>query len=338
MVNDSFKETLAFGDELVLFQELKQVVDFLALEKKMTLIFLFNRFEEYVPSVSGDFFRNLRILRDRAKYRFSVVFSVNRPLEALLDPLLFSDFYEYVADNLVFLRLYDESVSDFLISYLEKLAGRRLDKGLRGDILSLTGGFSKIMRLSVESCLANDVKGLKSDNLLGFLLSQKPVVAALKDVWLSLMPAEQSDIRSNSFGDPVVDEYLDKTGLVKQGKLQVVILGEYVRASGEGKNGAESGIVYDENTNSIKKGEVVLSDSLTSSEFRLLKYLLQNEDRVIERDEMISVVWQGVKSTAGITDQAVDQLIFRLRRKIEEDPNKPHHLQTVKGRGFRFVG
>jgi two-component system, OmpR family, alkaline phosphatase synthesis response regulator PhoP len=81
----------------------------------------------------------------------------------------------------------------------------------------------------------------------------------------------------------------------------------------------------------------VLSDQLTSSEFRLLRYLLQNEDRVIEREELINVVWGDNKSTAGITDQAVDQLIFRLRRKIEEDANHPTHLQTVKGRGFTFA-
>jgi two-component system response regulator MtrA len=95
-------------------------------------------------------------------------------------------------------------------------------------------------------------------------------------------------------------------------------------------------ISYDDHTNSISKGTTVLSDQLTSSEFRLLRYLLQNENRIIEREELINIVWGDNKSTAGITDQAVDQLIFRLRRKIEEDANHPTHLQTAKGRGFTF--
>src|SRR5205807_10091569 len=94
---------------------------------------------------------------------------------------------------------------------------------------------------------------------------------------------------------------------------------------------------YDEHTNTIRKGEIILSDQLTASEFRLLRYLLQNPDRIVERDELINVVWENIKSTAGITDQAVDQLVFRVRRKIEEDPNNPLHLVTVKGRGFKFV-
>ena len=42
------------------------------------------------------------------------------------------------------------------------------------------------------------------------------------------------------------------------------------------------------------------------------------------------------KTTEGVTDQALDQLIFRLRKKIEDDPNNPEFIQTIKGRGLKF--
>ena len=96
-------------------------------------------------------------------------------------------------------------------------------------------------------------------------------------------------------------------------------------------------LTFDYVLNEIKKGEVIISDTLTSSEFRLLKFLLENPDRLLQRDEIIESVWQDTKSQEGVTDQALDQLIFRLRKKIEDDPNNPNHLQTVKGRGIRFV-
>src|SRR6185437_15500637 len=96
-------------------------------------------------------------------------------------------------------------------------------------------------------------------------------------------------------------------------------------------------IIYDENTNAIRKGKLVLSDDLTAAEFRLLKYFLHNSGQVVDRDTVIDVVWGDSKSTTGVTDQAVDQLVFRLRKKIEENPNQPTHLQTVKGRGFSFT-
>lgn len=334
-VNDSLREALSFGDELVLFQELKQVVDYLALEKKLTLVFLFNRFEEYIPSVTSEFFRNLRVLRNRAKFRFSVLFSINRSLEELLDPLLLSDFYEFVAGHLVYMRFYDEAATNFLISYLEKLTGKKLERGVYKEILRLTGGYAKLTRLAIETCLAHDVK--EASKLAELLLEQAPIKAALIEIWLELSPAEQSDILHNSYEDPVVDKYLEEIGLVKDKIIQLPLFEMYVKISNSIRKGEEEKIIYDENTNSIRKGKAILSDTLTSSEFRLLRYLLQNQERVIERDEIISIVWQGVKSTAGITDQAVDQLIFRLRRKIEEDPYQPQYLQTVKGRGFKFT-
>jgi DNA-binding response OmpR family regulator len=133
------------------------------------------------------------------------------------------------------------------------------------------------------------------------------------------------------------DNYLIDSGLVKDGQIQMPLFDKYIKEF-EDMLRVRDKIEYDENTNSIRKGGTVLSDRLTSSEFRLLRYLLQNRERVVERDEIISIVWENVKSSAGITDQAVDQLIFRLRKKIEEDPNSPTQLQTVKGRGFKFSG
>src|ERR1035437_4423794 len=77
--NQFFKDSLELKDELVLFQGLKKAVDYLALEKNLTIVFLFDRFEDYIPVVDDGFFANLRVLRNRAKYQFSVVFSLNRP-------------------------------------------------------------------------------------------------------------------------------------------------------------------------------------------------------------------------------------------------------------------
>ena len=50
-------------------------------------------------------------------------------------------------------------------------------------------------------------------------------------------------------------------------------------------------------------------------EFKLLKFFIDNPDRIIEREEIIKAVWKDEKTTEGVTDQALDQLIFRLRKK-----------------------
>ena len=108
---------------------------------------------------------------------------------------------------------------------------------------------------------------------------------------------------------------LEKLGLVKDGVLTIPLLADFILSM---KQSSSEVIQYDAVTNEIRKGGIVLSDSLTSSEFKLLKLLLENPDKIIERDEIIKAVWQDAKSTEGVTDQALDQLIFRLRKKSKK--------------------
>jgi DNA-binding response OmpR family regulator len=334
VVGDKFREHLKFHDELILFQGFKEAVDYMALEKNITMVFLFDRFEEYIPTVTSSFFANLRVLRGKAKYHFSVVFSLPRPLETLVEPLLLADYYEFVADKHIYLRLYDAPSSDFRLSYVEKITGKKLKSKFRDEVVALTGGQGKITKIAIESLLASETE---PEDVHEFLLTQKTIRAALRDIWQSLSPAEQSNLLEGVFNEPDIDEYLRQVGLIKDNLIQIPLFAEYIKKYAKEASAGQQKIIYDENTNTIHKGVTTLSDQLTSSEFRLLKYLLQNQEKVVEREELIGVVWQGNKSTAGITDQAVDQLIFRVRRKIEEDPNNPQHLQTVKGRGFKFV-
>ncbi len=328
-VNEIFKESLSFQDELILFQGLKRAIDFLAVEQKLTIVFLFDRFETYVPTVASEFFTNLRVLRNRAKYHFSVVFSLNRPLEDVLEPVLFADFYEFVAGHTIYLLLCDEPGLQFRIAYLEKITGKKLPQEVKDEVLRLTGGHGKLTRLCVETILASD---RHDKELEEFLLSQKTVQGALFEIWYSLTPAEQKTLLSPSFDQA---PYLHDIGLIIDGKITIPLFASFLTSVVISEKTSDE-ISYDETTNTIKKGDIALSDSLTAAEFRFLRYLLENREKVVDREEIITVVWKNAKSTAGVTDQAIDQLIFRLRKKIEENPNNPTHLLTVKGRGFKF--
>src|SRR5664279_5479227 len=171
-INDMFKESLGFSDELVLFQGLKQALDYLALERKLTTVFLFDRFEEYVPTLTSEFFTNLRTLRNRVKYQFLVVFSLYRPLESVLEPSLLADFYEFVAGNQVYVHLVDPVAIEFRTSSIEKITGKKLPKDHLKKIIELTGGHAKLTKLAVEVILAN--AGAEK-NLKEFLLAHKAI-------------------------------------------------------------------------------------------------------------------------------------------------------------------
>ena len=329
-VNKIFRENIKLNDELVLFQGLKKTIDFLAIEKKLTIVFLFDRFEEYVPMITSDFFTNLRILRNRAKYRFSVIFSSSRPVEDILEPTFFADFYEFMAGKIIYMTISDKPGLEFRISYLEKITGKKINKNIMQKVLELTGGHGSLTRHSFEAFLANE----NTDNLASFLLLQKPVRSALFGIWNSLNPSEQNQLTLLNFVDQDIS-YFENVGLIEKNTLTIPLLRDY--ALEKNKMVTENDkISFDQSSNQIKMGDVIVSDKLTSSEFKLLKFLLLNKGAILERNEIVNAVWENQQSTAGVTEQALDQLVFRLRKKIEEDPNSPMHLQTIKGRGFKF--
>ncbi len=333
-INSFFKESLKANDELVLFDGLKKAIDFLSIEKEFTVVFLLDRFEEHIPSLSPDFFSNLRILRNRAKYRFSVVISSSRPIEDILEPTFFSDFYEFTAGKLIYLTLYDRAGMNFRIAYLEKITGKKIKNNIIEDVISLTGGHGNLTRHSLEAVLSVNQK--INGEIKEFLLKQMPVRSALFAIWNALNPDEQTKISLLNFGSIDV-EFLRKLGLVKDNSLQIPLLRDYLKDSARIRSEETGKIVFDKNSNQIKKGQVVLSDKLTSSEFKLLKFFILNGNKVVERNEVVSAVWGEMQSTAGVTEQAIDQLISRLRKKIEDNPNSPVYIQTVKGRGFKFT-
>ena len=81
----------------------------------------------------------------------------------------------------------------------------------------------------------------------------------------------------------------------------------------------------------IREGEPV---GLTAQEFKTLKFLVQNAERVISRDELLNEVWgyHNYPST-----RTVDNHILKLRQKLEKDPANPVHFRTVHGMGYKFV-
>jgi hypothetical protein len=81
------------------------------------------------------------------------------------------------------------------------------------------------------------------------------------------------------------------------------------------------------------------TSGLTAKEHGLLNYLMNHPNVVCEKDDLIRAVWpEDEVFEEGIRDESLAQLVRRLRKKIEPDPSNPQYVQTVPGRGYRFVG
>ena len=83
--------------------------------------------------------------------------------------------------------------------------------------------------------------------------------------------------------------------------------------------------------------EVYLADQrlpLTTTEFRVLHFLMRNRSTVVAHQTMERALWSGRMNSKKIAKKHVQ----RLRGKLDDDPREPHWIASVHGVGYRFIG
>jgi two-component system, OmpR family, alkaline phosphatase synthesis response regulator PhoP len=75
--------------------------------------------------------------------------------------------------------------------------------------------------------------------------------------------------------------------------------------------------------------------NLATKELQLLRYLIENRDRVVPRQEILRRVWEYANE---VSSRTIDTHVAWLRQKLEDHPATPIHIQTVRGKGYRFAG
>jgi DNA-binding response OmpR family regulator len=86
----------------------------------------------------------------------------------------------------------------------------------------------------------------------------------------------------------------------------------------------------------LGRRDVVLSDNpigLTAREFEIVLHLARNLGRTVSREALFEAVWG---FDPAFSSNSLDVYIYRVRQKIEADPNQPALLQTVRGYGYRL--
>jgi two-component system alkaline phosphatase synthesis response regulator PhoP len=74
--------------------------------------------------------------------------------------------------------------------------------------------------------------------------------------------------------------------------------------------------------------------SLAGKELQLLRYLIDNRERVVPREEILKEVWE---YNSEVSSRTIDVHVAWLRQKLEENVQLPKHIQTIRGKGYRFV-
>lgn len=96
----------------------------------------------------------------------------------------------------------------------------------------------------------------------------------------------------------------------------------------------EGRLVLDEDKRTVIIDGRELDPPLSLAQFRLLEALYDSQGAVCGRDDIVNVVWPGTGG-AGVSEQAIDALIRRLRDRLAELDDH-NYIVTVRGHGFRL--
>jgi two-component system alkaline phosphatase synthesis response regulator PhoP len=131
------------------------------------------------------------------------------------------------------------------------------------------------------------------------------------------------------------DDYLTKPFEVMEllARMEALLRRSSTKTNGHVDHGFRFGdISIDFRRAEVKKGNTSLE--LSAMEFKLLQYLIENRGTVHTRDHLLDAVWG---YDAMPTTRTVDVHVAWLRQKLEENPRRPHYIQTVHGMGYKFV-
>ena len=90
-------------------------------------------------------------------------------------------------------------------------------------------------------------------------------------------------------------------------------------------------LTIDPSRHEVRRGDEAID--LTRVEFRLLSAILAADGRVLSRDQLLDAVYG--QDAADVLDRTIDVHIRRLRDKLDDDPDAPRYVQTVRGVGYR---
>lgn len=76
-------------------------------------------------------------------------------------------------------------------------------------------------------------------------------------------------------------------------------------------------------------------ERLSNREQELLRYLIENRGKVLNREELLTSIW---RYSPNVTTRTVDTHILNVRKKLRDDAASPSFIETMHGVGYRFIG
>jgi len=156
--------------------------------------------------------------------------------------------------------------------------------------------------------------------------------------WRHLDRSERQLVLALANGQQIAENRLrtlTRKGYVIDGNLLSSAFAEFVMQIERGGPVPKQGVFVDEQSGDVWVRGELLEPPLAELEYKLLAYLYKKCNQICSRYNIVLAVW-GEEYIEKVDDARIDQLVRRVRLRIEPDPAHPRYIETVRGRGYRL--
>jgi hypothetical protein len=267
---------------------------------------------------------------------------VTHDLAYLRDDLTDIDhFYRLVARNVCGLGPYTPDDARQMLQYLAVQRAMELNETEMDYLIEQSGGHAGLLKSILSQLwVASDGGDLKT--VVSNLQNEPVVQAECQKIWRNLSEPEQVTLHhlvARQVVDPEAIQRLKRKGLVREEQnkphLFSPIFGNFI----------DQQTPPSTRTTVIRRSppwvqlEGRLIKTLSELEFEALCYLYQHRGQVCTKDDLIKNIYpyQYNKEEGGLDDERLQQLISRLRKKIEPNPRRPRYIVNIRGEGYKFI-
>lgn len=288
-----------------------------------TLFFI--RFDRMKDSVTPEFFANLEGIKS-TNQQLSFVFTSYQPLKRLMPSAFPKTSWTVFFKNIYIPPAKKVDIKTIFTSYKRRF-GVPISEDLEDYLFELVDGYTQYLQLAL--IFLHDKKEIiktKEELLLG-LKKDERISFQSEELWESLDKDSQNVLRKITDNEKILPEdkkrslYLWNTGFIKITGANNYVFSKLF----------EDFVKQKEKVGSIKEA----NNEFSKKENLLFNYLLDNKDKICEREQIIEIIWPE-EEELGVSDWAIDKLIARVRNKLKLQKSG-FEIQTIKTRGYKLT-
>ncbi|MBN1263502.1 MAG: winged helix-turn-helix transcriptional regulator [Candidatus Pacebacteria bacterium] len=301
------------------------------------LILIINKLDELkMPAV---FFNNLKRLWEIDKTRLHFIFTVTTPASFLRKQQKYGQLREVICQNIIFFPLLDLQESRHVLTRICRRYHYQLSAEKKKIIFELAGGHPYLLKSLARIFNKNPLQAGSKENSL--FLKEAEIQMILEDLWQNLTKKEKQALRGLTNKAPLsrqdIPQRLLNFNLVIFKNKKAVIFSPLFSQFIKNKKSKLNLISFDDRKHQILINNLPTPIKFTLQEIQLLALFTRKPLIVHSRDTVAQSLW-GKEYYDKYSDWAIDQAISNLRKKLARLGIAASLIQTIRGRGYRWLG